>query len=109
MALHEALAEIFRTFKLGGCLAWTDNLYRTAFEVVIDTIDQWILWTDDDHLNLLLVGKLGNLLELVDLDGYVLSVGGSACVAWGDKEFVTLGALCQLPCDGAFTAATAEE
>ena len=111
VALHEALGEVLRALEHGTGLRRTDDgdirRPRVGLQVVVDALHQRVFRSDDHHLYAVVGDELLDGLEVVGLHGHVLATLRRAGVAGGNIEFLTLGALCNLPCQGVLTAAAA--
>ena len=111
MAFHERLGKVFGAFQYRTCLGRADNRNtgRTLIFLkdIVDTLYQRIFGADDNHVDLFLNGKILEVVEVVYCDCDILTDCFRTGITWCDKEFATLCTLCNLPCQGVFTTATA--
>ena len=77
MAHHKALGKVLTALKHSTLLGRTDDRHvrelGVSLEIVIDTLDQRILWTYYHHIDLMLDYKRLDGIKIVSLDRYILA------------------------------------
>jgi len=105
-----ALGKGFRSLQLRGRGRWAETAQALFLEFVDDAGNQWYFRPDDGQVD---VFGCCELQECVDIFGVNLDVAYARfeCgtgVAWGDEDFADGRRLCALPCEGMFSATTAD-
>ena len=106
VAHHESFGEIFRAFEHGTCLRGSNNgnigRLGVVLEFVVDALHQWVFGTYHHHVDSFSERECLQRLEVVGLDGHILTAIGRSSVAWGDEKFLNLLALRNLPRESMF-------
>ena len=109
MALHETLGEVFRAFQHSTLLRRSyDRDVLCALivkELVVDAFHQRVFRTYNHHVDAVVNNKVLQLVELVHAYRHVLAHIARSSIAWSNKKFLTLIALCDFPCQRVFTSA----
>mmetsp|Transcript_5856 Transcript_5856/g.23004 ORF Transcript_5856/g.23004 Transcript_5856/m.23004 type:complete len:376 (+) Transcript_5856:1309-2436(+) len=111
VALHEVLGEGLGAFELGGGLGRAEDAQAACAELVDHARRQRRFRADHGQRDLVLGGKIGQRLDVRRRDGHVAQplIPRGAAVAWRDEDLADPLALCQLPGQGMFTAAVADD
>ena len=111
VTLHESLGKILTAFEYGTLFRRTDNGDMTGAlitaELIVDTFHQWVLRTNNHHVNQVVHDKVFQFVELIHADRHVLSNRGGSSVSRSNEQFLTFLALSNLPGQCVLTTTTA--
>ena len=101
VALHETLGKVLGAFEYGTGLGGSDDgdvLQQVVVaEVVVDAFHQGVLGADYDHVDFVVQNELGDAVEVIGLEVYILAHFGRAGVARSNKELVYTRTLRNFP------------
>ena len=110
MTTHEGLGEVLTAFKHSTSLGRTNHgdvlQLGILLEEIIDSFHEWVFGAYDHHINGMLQHKRLDALEVISLQGNILTHRCRTSVAWCNKKFLNLRTLGYLPSQGVLSAAT---
>ena len=112
MAHHEGLGKVLAALEGGTCLGGADDgdgaELSVVTEVVVDALDQRILGTYDDHVDIVLEHEGLDALEVGGRERHILTYFARAGIAGSDIQFLYFRTLAYLPSQGMLASATAQ-
>src|SRR5690606_5046349 len=110
VAGQEILGERLGAFQLGRGGGRAEDVQAAGTEQVDHALHQRRFRTHDGQLHILL-GEVGQRLDVQHVDGHVLALGlgGGAGIAGGDEDLLDARILRDLPGQGVFTTAAADD
>ena len=110
VALHESFGKILRAFQHGTGLRGTDDRdilgTLVSLHIVVDTLHQRILRTYNHHVNFFGNHELLDYFKVISLHGNVDATIAGSGIAGGNKQFLTLLTLGNLPSQGVLATTT---
>ena len=110
MALHESFGKVFRTFQHGTSLRGTDDRdilgTLVSLQIVVDALHQRVLRTNNHHVDFFGNHELLDHFEVISLHGNVDATIAGSGIAGGNKQFLTLLTLGNLPSQGVLATTT---
>ncbi len=106
---HELLGEDLARLDLGGLAGWTEDTEPSGLKLIDDAQGQRLFRPDDGEADLFLLREAHETLDVVGFDGHIDAVSRCAGVAGRTKDPLDARRLSQLPDQGMFATALADD